>query len=312
MNQYELEILRKRELVKFVVLLIMSIILFTAFVALLVGGNMQLLPFSEEQVFTYGILLFIPFVVTVAWQNHISKSFENLVKANYINEMIANIINVNGKIVWEERDKVVEMLGDQERATKAVLDVNDLAKEIFTNYLTRESKLFSQGESTEDDIFTGDYKGIKLRISETKITIRGSKNSRTTIFRGPLIALKADREFQGHTLIGKSMYKDTRYLQRLNLPMKEFAKRYDVYTDNVDGTSQILTPEFCDFLIRTKNVRLACYRDNVVVAYDARRDMFKLGNLFKSIDDQKQFMKFTQDFNMLLDIIDNLKTTLNI
>jgi len=279
----ELEKLRKKKLLQFM-------LLFPVDVIILAG-----IFFVDNSLFVVTIILLILMLVSISYQIKIAKNFEKSVKVTCINNIIANILGSRGEIVWQEGKNTQNI-----KIKIPFLQENVCGKEVT------ESRLFSFTDCYDDDIFIGEYAGLKVDIAEF-ILITGYGKYKSTVFRGPVITLQSEKEFQGHTIIGKKRYVNTKGLQKLKLPMKEFAKKYDVYTNNFDEAGKILAPDLINFLMGMKNIRLACYGNKVVAAIHTNRDMFKLGSLFRPVEDQKQFMKFTEDFNWAIKTIDKLK-----
>jgi hypothetical protein len=351
MNIFELEKLRKKKLAQFFLSFLIDILWIVCFVLLFSSYALESEMFRS--ILGFAVLIFL--VISVMWKSGIIKGFENDVKLACINDIISNILDGRGEIVWHRDDwynepdklsieterliKEVRALANEpdkqtakikmeqlEQEMEALIKEHDTKprKKVASDYMrdieqtVKESKLVIGFTSDEtDDIFTGQYKGAEIQIAETRFTRKGSRSD-FTIFKGIVITLKTDGEFKGRTIIGKDKGNFHKAyaasipyltgLQKLDIPIKAFAEKYDVYTDNIEEAGKILTSDLCNFLVGTKNkIRIACYKNNIAATVSAKRDMFKLGNLFKKVDDQKQFIKFTRDFHMLINVIDGLK-----
>jgi len=285
---HELENLRKKKLLQFVLLLLLDLIIIAG--AVFAAINIyQSTKDSESAIQAFFCITVIFIFISSFFKNKIAKDFEKSVKVTCINNIIANILGSRGEIVWREATRVNPFV---------FIPKYERGEEV------KESQLFSFNGYSEDDIFTGEYSASKVNITELILTV--GKN--TTVFQGSFITIQVDKEFQGHTIIGKNNYTITKGLEKLKLPVKEFAKKYDVYTNNFDEAGKILNSDLVNFLMEMKYAtKIACYGNKVVAAIHVNKDMFKLGSLFKPVEDQKQFMKFTEDFNWVINIIDKLK-----
>lgn len=68
-----------------------------------------------------------------------------------------------------------------------------------------DSKLFIDGELvSEDDVFTGEYKGVKLRVAETSVLVKIENDNSThynSIFEGVVIDLQLNKTVKSRTII---------------------------------------------------------------------------------------------------------------
>ena len=75
----------------------------------------------------------------------------------------------------------------------------------------------------------------------------------------------------------------------------------------------MLTPSFMDRLVNVKTIynssKITCafYNDKLILAMDVRRDMFKIGSLFKKVNDEKAFIKMYEELESIIKLIDHFK-----
>jgi hypothetical protein len=329
MNTHDLEHLRKKRLQKVTTY---SLVYLLAMVVCVVVAT-----------YTYAgnyVKIMSPFIIFCIWMVHldnIAKNFEHTVKANCIDDVIAKILGERGKIKWVNTAKTCILTGalhasletDCEGAKEFLKDAQETleAENInlsdyqtsfnecipFTSEIVSQSGLFGFDTCSEDDVFFGRYEGLNVRISEATLD-RGSGRHSYTIFRGILVIVETKKPFEGQLLIGKGGHMQRRGLGKIQLPKDLLPQGFDAYTDNVKDAKQILSPSFCNILAGPKCKISASFCEGfIIMAIDKKwtPDMFKLGCLFREINDSKQYVKFVQEFNLALNAVDGLINTTN-
>lgn len=149
---------------------------------------------------------------------------------------------------------------------------------------------------SEDEI-CGRKNAVSYSILEAKATrTEGSgKNRRTvTIFKGLIIRLDFNKNFQGHTVVvpdseskilgglfGEAESRRRKDLARLE--NVEFEKIYSVYCTDQQEARYILTPKFMELVLQAKatlgDIRLSFHDNSVFVCIPQSADRFEFGFL---------------------------------
>lgn len=305
MNTLELEKLRKKELLKVILIAVPTIFLF------LYGLFMSITAYDRysnehdtEMLINTVAFLILGLGGLVGYS--IIKNFENIFKKHCINDIVTNFLDDRGNLIWHCHRDHREFFNFEERIKEIFGLKND--KHTLSCDGLKETGLFSYNKDyKEDDVFIGKYKGLEIKIIEA--TIWDSR-----IFEGVFVKIKSGKEFKNRTLIGdKRKYfsyrnMDVKGLQKLELP--NLSKKFNIYTNDFNEAGQILTSEFCDFLLNFKKpIRISLQGDDITAAIDFGKDVFKLGSLFKNVNDPKQYQKFLQDFSVITDVIDRLTSS---
>lgn len=86
-----------------------------------------------------------------------------------------------------------------------------------------------------------------------------------------------------------------------------------VYSDNLEESTQITTPEFLIELLelqkklKGENIRCSIYENNLMVAVDTEKDLFELGSLDKPLGDPNLIDDFYAELNAIYDFMDYIK-----
>lgn len=169
-----------------------------------------------------------------------------------------------------------------------------------------------------DDCFVGKYRDVSVNLSECKYET-GGKHSRT-VFRGVVIKLKMNKNFEGITIIRPKNSEVNNFsdlkkkkMELVELEDVEFNKEYGVYsTDQIEARYLITT----SFMERFKHITLAfssigsfCafYGDSVYIAPYSCGDLFDLFGLTKPVTDTTQFEVLFEEFVSILALVDHFK-----
>ena len=114
-------------------------------------------------------------------------------------------------------------------------------------------------------------------------------------------------------IVAKYMNKNKLVLSEMKLEDPDFGKSYKAYsTDQVQGRYLITTA----FMERFKNLqtsfgtekaKCSFYEDEFMFAISTRRNLFEIGNLFKSLDDPKQMETFFNELTSIFLLVDYFK-----
>ncbi len=228
-----------------------------------------------------------------AW-HLIKKSFEKKVKKVIMPTLMHAIPGFN----WQQTPPVSE---------------DEIKNSMIIPFVDRASKTF-------DDCFVGEYRNVKIAISECEYSIK-TNNSSTDILEGVVIKIDMNKNFDGATVIRprKPGYRDKQddlkraKLSEVKLEDPEFCQKFIVYsTDQIEARYLITT----SFMERFKAVEKAfnakfayCsfHGTSVYIAPHTGKDMFSLCSLVKPIYNREQFEILFEEFASILALVDHFK-----
>ncbi len=178
----------------------------------------------------------------------------------------------------------------------------------------KKSKLYDLVMGIEnDDCFFTSYKGIPIRISETRIFSLATYSA----FSGVFILIDIPKKFSGYTHIKERTYKYKGPYKEVKLEDVEFSEEFYVgSTDQVEAR-YLLTPAFMQ---RYKNIQKAfngseieCsfYGNKLLIAVSSG-DSFSLGDLGKTVIDIEQFTTMLNEIISIYEMVEELKLYQNI
>ncbi len=191
-------------------------------------------------------------------------------------------------------------------------------------YLTlQQTRLFDRFEDQkEDDCFYGTYKGLQINIDETELsyTTRDSKGNRHKhiVFSGVLAQIDFKKPFKGHTIIRTRGLFNSKAYEEVKLEDPEFSKMYFVDANDQIEARYILTTSFMERFKNIKNsfsasqMEASIQDSKILIAIHTTKDLFKLGDLNRPVNDTKQFTELLNEFVSILAIVDELKLNQNI
>ena len=223
------------------------------------------------------------------------KSFERKVKRLIMPALMQAIPG----FYWQETPPVTE---------------NDIKECMIIPFADKCSKVF-------DDCFVGEYRNVKIAISECNCRIHQSRNSSITILKGVVIKFDMNKNFDGITVIRpknpgyRDKYDDLKRakLSEVKLEDPEFGKKFIVYsTDQIEARYLITT----SFMERFKQIQSAFYSqfaycsfygNFVFIAPHTGRDLFSLCSLVKPIGNKEQFEELFNQVVSILAFVDHFK-----
>ncbi len=179
---------------------------------------------------------------------------------------------------------------------------------------------FANASKTFDDCFLGEYRKVKVAMSECQYSVNSGNNSQT-VFQGIVIRFSMNKNFEGTTIIRpkesccSDNYKDLKKakLSEVKLEDPEFAKKYVVYsTDQVEARYLITT----SFMERFKKIENAFASEfaycsfkgkSIYIAPHTGTDLFNLCSLVKPIGNSEQFETLFYEFASILELVDYFK-----
>ncbi len=176
-----------------------------------------------------------------------------------------------------------------------------------------------------DDVFEGRHRATGFVMAEARIHYRsrGSKSRTRTVFRGLICAIEVPRNVPARILVAresgaignrlKGWINGFAGLEHVSLPHPAFETRFEVYSDDPAVARDTVGPGFCDAM-----VTLAEAHDGQAIqgafrlrwfylTIPKRRDQFRLGSLFRSLDDlEEEADRVLQDVRIVHRVIDTL------
>lgn len=272
----------------------------------------KLKPFEEERQKIYKLLLMIGLPLTViitiglfivcmkmqdyriiivpgsvfAWIWHSQKKkLENKVK----NNMMPVLMNAVPNFFW---------------SLDATISHGELVEADIIPYLKK-------ADFSSDDNFKGTYRNVEVLISEQEYQIGSGKNRRT-LYRGAIIKIQMNKEFQGITLVRPKGEKKLEHkLEEVKLEDVDFGKRFQVFSDNQIEARYLITTSFME---RFQNIRTAYnaskiygafYNRYIYIAPYCDKDLFSLAHLSKTLIDEEQYDILFKEFASILALIDH-------
>lgn len=297
------------------------------------------------------IIMLVPFgIAFYCWINFgvTAKSFENDAKEYFIPYILENNMPIDSNIKWisqvyeandlfnEEElkaylpkiyDDIFEKKSDdndnnydEEYDDDSILEPGYFAKQTIQEGMIPFSKIFEGFHSLGiklpskedftflDDFFFGKYQGIAFSSIEADLSFNRNKSTEK-IFKGLIIEIVTDSDFspmliKSHNANYPKMPSE---YNKVNLEKAPF----DIYTKKVQEFSK-LSDSLYNYLLTLKNdFVLGLVENRIVMMIPSEKDMFKLGSIFKRLDDERQYIKFKQEFQFMLDIIGNLSRIIN-
>lgn len=225
--------------------------------------------------------------------HNISKNFENNIKL----DIMQSFLSFFGDFIW---------------APKGSLDKEEIEKSRLVGNIDRMDP---------DDYFEGTYKGLKVVFSEVSL-FQNVGRDETQIFEGLFVKLDMNKSFQAHTILieccplnlklNLSLPHNFPNMEKVILEDPEFNKMFHICTQDQVEARYILTTAFMERFkhlqdtYKTKHIRASFLEDSVLIAMACNRDLFKLGDLRKPIDDAGEFQEFFEEFIAVLSLVDLL------
>ena len=167
-----------------------------------------------------------------------------------------------------------------------------------------------------DDCFLGKYRGVNIDITEYDFHY-----NKTEVFKGAVIKIDMNKNFEGTTVIRPKKYipfKHVRDLKKAKLEKVELEdininKNYEIYSTDQIEARYLLTTSFIE---RFQNITMnfsskasfcAFHGKHVFIAPYCKKDLFSIGSLIKPASDEKQFMRLINELISILELIDHFK-----
>ena len=210
---------------------------------------------------------------------------------------------------------------------------------ISESKLLKASKLFYTDNSSTfyyDDIFKGSYDNIPFLFYELSSNTHLNKfysedvrlfdisdmllpkAKRNIKFNGLVIKVKLNKKFKGNTIVvPDSMFhlKPDSKLRRTVLEDVKFERKFDVFTTDEVEARYLITTSFMERLnklsvvFKADKVSCAFYNKELFIGIHIplNKDLFKVVNLNKPLDDNKEIKNLLKEVILIYDLIDYLK-----
>ena len=159
-------------------------------------------------------------------------------------------------------------------------------------------------------------------IDETELsyTTRDSEGRRQKhiVFQGVIAQIDFKKPFKGHTIIRTRGLFNSKTYEEVKLEDPEFSKMYFVDANDQIEARYILTTSFMERFKNIKNsfsasqMEASIQDSKILIAIHTTKDLFKLGDLNRPVNDTKQFTELLNEFVSILAIVDELKLNQNI
>ena len=168
-------------------------------------------------------------------------------------------------------------------------------------------RLFNRSISY-DDVFYGNYKGNEF------IAIEGKEEK---VFNGTVIRIPLKQEFNNTLLVlskklnviplgGAAGLQTNLHSMKLNT-----FNKHTIWSETSQNVSDILNDKFVQYVNTSNNTFSYMFKENYAyLIWPHRKDFFKLGSLFKKVDNQKQYQGFEQDLRTMLYEMEKLANSL--
>lgn len=269
---------------------------FLYFGILLMGCSLLLplmMPLIDEKIHNPFFMLFLPYVppiclvLSAIGMAYISKNFERESKE----KIMGTVCKCFGNFMWSSKSSDLIPLIESSK----VLDK-------FSTILI-------------DDVFTGQYNDTSVDIVEALVT-KGSGKNKTTLLRGAIVILDFGILFDTYTVVKhKRLFMDRiSEIEEIKLEDPEFSKDYKVYSDDQIEARCLLTPVFMEKLkylqtsFYASSMDFAFYGSKLIIALNAGKDLFRLFDLYRPMEDSKQFQEMFNEFVSIIKLVDYFKS----
>ena len=291
---FELEEERIKQLCRFCVLFFIMCVALPCFIIKMWGEWIYFVftqgsPFDAEAVVKLGILLFAVIIAIVGYPIF---SYKHNVKYSII-------------------DDFINFFGNFKHLFTHHIDDEIIGKSLLFNYYNRHSG---------DDYFEGQYKNIKMTISEEEMRIKHNKGN-STVFKGIVILLDFPKRFAGQTVV----FKDWKYFNCFHTTAKEFEKitledvrfekEFEIYSTDQIEARYLLTTAFMERILKVrevfkgKKIQFSFFDNQLLIAINTSADMFEPASLFKRSTDRRPIDTVLEQFISIFAIVEFLKLT---
>lgn len=179
-------------------------------------------------------------------------------------------------------------------------------------------------ESSTEDLVSGTYNGVGLKLMEAKLVCvsRDSKGrtTRTTVFKGIFILLAMNKAFQSKTIvkrdqgmIGNWFGNKFSSLENVALEDPVFEKEFQVYSNDQIEARYLLTTSFMERLLSINNtfdgesIQCSFYEQNVLMMIASKKNRFEPGSIYKPATLEHEVQTLLTEMDEIFNIIETLR-----
>ena len=181
-----------------------------------------------------------------------------------------------------------------------------------------------------DDFFSGTYHGVKMQVSDEKLTVivRTNKGSyEKTVFDGIIIVLDMNKDFSGQTIVRSDWgmfnflmsrprcqidFKNKK-LDKVVLEDSRFEKYFETFSNNQVEARYVLTTAFMERILKVKKlfhgtkIEFSFFNNQLFILVPTSKDMFETTSLFTTTARYGKMREVVNQFYSIFSIIDLLK-----
>ena len=181
-----------------------------------------------------------------------------------------------------------------------------------------------------DDFFSGIYHGVKMQVSNEKLTfeIRTNKGRyEKTVFNGVIIVLDMNKDFSGQTVVRSDwgMFNFLMSRPRCQIDFKKqkldkvvledsrFEKYFETFSNNQVEARYVLTTAFMERILKVKKlfhgtkIEFSFFHNRLFILVPTSKDMFETTSLFTTTARYGKMREVVNQFYSIFSIIDLLK-----
>ena len=181
---------------------------------------------------------------------------------------------------------------------------------------------------TNEDIITGEYKGVQIELFETHLQEwkkRGKSSRLVTVFNGLIINLSMNKKFNGKTLVkqdkgfvGNWFSKKSSKLENVKLEDPRFEKSFEVFSSDQIEARYLLTVSFMERLLAfaeifdNTEIQLSFENNSLLMVIPLKKPFFEPGPITEPedfIDDSKSLLR---EMHLIFEIIETLKLNMSL
>lgn len=218
-------------------------------------------------------------------------------------------------------DKILAFFGD------FTYSMNSATK----NQVLKQSGLIGKYDNQyADDFFSGIYHGVKMQVSDEKLTVivRTNKGSyEKTVFDGVIIVLDMNKDFSGQTVVRSDwgifnflmccpickIKHKTEKLEKVVLEDSRFEKYFETFSNNQVEARYVLTTAFMERILKVKKlfhgkkIEFSFFDNQLLILVQTSKDMFETTSLFTTTARYGKMREVVNQFYSIFSIIDLLK-----
>ena len=263
-------------------------------------------------------VLFIAFcVITIG-----RAPFGRLIILAVVGGMTTVWYTIQNKLEYKIKNKVMPVLISVFSGFKWIDDASEeyyqdvLVSNVFPFFYRINLDNIAKIEHAYNDYFYGNYRGVKMDFSQAYYK---TKNwNKKFEFYGGVIRICMNKSFDGETILRpkKAYFKELIKcgLEKVTLEDNEFNKKFNVFSSDQVEARYILTTALME---RLKNIsfkftgsdKIYCsfVNNNIYIALESKKPLFKLFKLNKRLDNIKHFNEFFTQIASVIDLVDYLK-----